>query len=30
MDWIKTINSAIGYMEDRLTDDITLGRSQRA
>ena len=24
MDWIKTINNAIGYMEDHLTDRITL------
>ena len=24
MDWIKTINNAIGYMEDHLTDDIAL------
>ena len=24
MDWIKTINNAIAYMEDHLTDDITL------
>ncbi len=24
MDWIRTINNAIGYMEDHLTDEITL------
>ena len=24
MDWIKTINNAIAYMEDHLTDDIAL------
>ena len=24
MDWIKTINNAIEYMEDHLTDRITL------
>ena len=30
MDWIKTINSAIGYMEDRLTDDITLAEISKS
>ena len=25
MDWIRTINNAIEYMEDHLTDKITLG-----
>ena len=25
MEWVKTINNAIAYMEDHLTDDITLG-----
>ena len=24
MDWIRTINNAIEYMEDHLTDEITL------
>ena len=24
MDWIRTINNAIGYIEDHLTDEITL------
>ena len=24
MDWVKTINNAIAYMENHLTDDITL------
>ena len=24
MDWIRTINDAIGYMEDNLTNDVTL------
>ena len=23
MDWVKTINNAIAYMENHLTDDIT-------
>ena len=23
MNWVKTINDAIGYMEDHLTDEIT-------
>ena len=30
MDWIKTINSAIGYMEDHLTDDITLAEISKS
>ena len=25
MDWIKTVNNAIGYMEDHLTDQVTVG-----
>ena len=30
MDWIKTINSAIGYMEDHLTDDIMLAEISKS